>query len=97
MYADSPGMIYYEFVDRNQGSQEEDPVMSSEEEKAYKDAQLAVLNSILNQSGALESMIEAPDSDDWFCSLFSPEAIMKAILGGNVPMGLGGSMCSVFA
>lgn len=96
MYADSPGMIYYEFVDKDQRSQEENPVMSSEEEKIYKEAQMAVVQSMLSNLSSIAGMIEVPD-DNWFSSIFSVEAILKAILENCAPMGMGGGVCPVFA
>lgn len=80
MYPDSPGMIYYEFVEKGENEPEEQTAMSAQEEMVYERIKWEVEQMILHNPGIAAGMIEDPDSSDFFSALFSPEAIIKAIL-----------------
>ncbi len=98
MYEDTPGMVYYDFIERGQEEQDEAFVMSKEEEEVYKKAQEAVGWSLFNNLGAIADMIEEPETDNILSQIFSPKAIIESILNGNVPMGIGGggNTCPIF-
>jgi len=98
MYEDSPGMVYYDFIEKGQEEQDEVFVMSKEKEEVYKKAQEAVGWSLFNNLGAIADMMEESETDNILSQIFSLKAIIESILNGNGPMGIGGggNTCPVF-